>query len=74
MFEGCVSRIARDARHGIDRGALNIPRVERYLSDSKADLANIAAEAIGGMGSSVANEYIRTLISDWLGISTGFPF
>jgi len=40
----------------------------------QASCATIAAEAIGGLGSSVANEYIRTLISDWLGISTGFPF
>ena len=36
--------------------------------------ATIAAEAIGGLGTSIANEYIRNLISDWLGISGGLPF
>jgi HEAT repeat protein len=49
-FEGCVSRIARDARHGIDRGALDVRAVERYLSEPSADLANIAAEAVGAAG------------------------
>jgi len=34
----------------------------------------IAAETVGGLGSSVANEYIRSYISDLLGLSTGLPF
>jgi hypothetical protein len=49
-FEGCVSRIARDARNGVDRGALDMNAVEGYLSEPKGDLANIAAEAIGAAG------------------------
>jgi len=34
----------------------------------------VAAETVGGLGSAITNEFVRSYISDWLGISTGFPF
>ena len=40
----------------------------------QASCATIAAETVGRLGRSITNEYIRSYISDWLGISTGFPF
>jgi hypothetical protein len=60
-FEGCVSRIARDARNGIDRGSLDVKAVERHLSDPKSDLADIAAEAIGASGAGGVKRLIAGL-------------
>jgi len=34
----------------------------------------IAAEAVAGVFSAFVNEYIRQVISKWLGISTGYIF
>jgi hypothetical protein len=36
--------------------------------------AQVAAETVGGITASVLNEYVRSVISDWLNISTGLPF
>ncbi|HSW44896.1 MAG TPA: hypothetical protein VLM89_04940 [Phycisphaerae bacterium] len=36
--------------------------------------SQIVAQGVGGITASIANEYLRSIISDWLNISTGFPF
>ncbi len=49
-LEGCLSRIARDARHGRDRGELDVEAVEPFLDDADADVRQIAAEVLGASG------------------------
>ena len=31
-------------------------------------------DIVGGLSSSIANEYVRSVISDWMNISTGLSF
>ncbi len=34
----------------------------------------VAAETVGGVSSSIVNQYIRSVITDWLGTGSGLPF
>jgi hypothetical protein len=36
--------------------------------------AQVTAEAVGGITSSVLTEYLRSVISEWLNIGTGLSF
>ncbi len=45
-IEGCISRNARDARHGRRRGRLDVPAVLAFLDDPGADVRALAAEVI----------------------------
>lgn len=40
----------------------------------QASCSTVAVESLAGLSTSVMNAYLRSVLSDWMGLAQGLPF